>query len=289
MKRLLKIFTAAFALSMVMALPFASQALERIDVLGEGERTVELAYASEAQLSHVTDTVGLLDSTEVAELEAKAQAIEDTYDFGVYIVTVDNYTDFSRTSVFDAAMSIYKEYSLGVGDGDDGLLLLMSMYDRDYSLITYGDFGNYAFNDAARESLTDYFLDDFSDDDWFWGFNDYLDVAALYTESARAGAPYTSDNVIMTEDEISTSIFLGFAAMFILPLIIAFVVVAYKSSKMKSVAAATQAAEYAVGGLVLTDQRDDFTHTTRVVKRVQTNNSPTVSRSGGFSGTSGKF
>ncbi len=289
MKRLLKIFTAAFALSMVMALPFASQALERIDVLGEGERTVELAYASEAQLSHVTDTAGLLDSTEVAELEAKAQAIEDTYDFGVYIVTVDDYTDFSRTSVFDAATSIYKGYSLGVGDGDDGLMLLMSMYDRDYSLITYGDFGNYAFNDEARESLTDYFLDDFSDDDWFWGFNDYLDVAALYTESARAGAPYTSDNVIMTEDEISTSIFLGFAAMFILPLIIAFVVVAYKSSKMKSVAAATQASEYAVGGLVLTDQRDDFTHTTRVVTRVQTNNSPTVSHSGGFSGTSGKF
>lgn len=289
MKRLLKIFTAAFALSMVMALPFASQALERIDVLGEGERTIELAYASEAQLSHVTDTAGLLDSNEVAELEAKAQAIEDTYDFGVYIVTVDDYTDISTTSVFDAAMSIYKGYSLGVGDGDDGLLLLMSMYDRDYSLITYGDFGNYAFNDEARESLTDYFLDDFSDDDWFWGFNDYLDVAALYTESARAGAPYTSDNVIMTEDEISTSIFLGFAAMFILPLIIALIVVAVQSSKMKSVAAATQAAEYAVGGLVLTDQRDDFTHTTRIVTRVQTNNSPTVSHSGGFSGTSGKF
>lgn len=289
MKRLLKIFTAAFALSMVMALPFVSQALEHINVLGEGERTIELAYASEAQLSHVTDAAGLLDSTEVAELEAKAQAIEDAYDFGVYIVTVDDYTDISTTSVFDAAMSIYKGYSLGAGDGDDGLLLLMSMYDRDYSLITYGDFGNYAFNDEARESLTDYFLDDFSDDDWFWGFNDYLDVAALYTESARAGAPYTSDNVIMTEDEISTSIFLGFAAMFILPLIIALIVVAVQSSKMKSVAAATQAAEYAVGGLVLTDQRDDFTHTTRIVTRVQTNNSPTVSHSGGFSGTSGKF
>ena len=289
MKRLVKILTAAFALSLAMALPFASQAIDRINVFGEGERVLELAYASEAQLSHVTDTAGLLDSDEVAELEAKAQAIEDAYDFGVYIVTVDDYTDFSRASVFDAAMSIYKEYSLGVGDGDDGLMLLMSMYDRDYSLITYGDFGNYAFNDAARDSLTDYFLDDFSDDDWFWGFSDYLDVAALYTESARAGAPYTSDNVIMTEDEISTSIFLGFAAMFILPLIIAFVVVAYKSSKMKSVAAATQAAQYALGGLVLTGRRDDFTHTTRVVTRVQTNNSPTVNHSGGFSGTSGKF
>ncbi|MBR3690824.1 MAG: TPM domain-containing protein [Eggerthellaceae bacterium] len=289
MKRLIKIFAAAVTLSVVMALPFASQAVDRINVFGEGERVVELAYASEAQLSHVTDTAGLLDSSEVAELESKAQAIEDTYDFGVYIVTVNDYTDFSTTSVFDAAMSIYKGYSLGVGDGDDGLMLLMSMYDRDYSLITYGDFGNYAFNDDARESLTGYFLDDFSDDEWFLGFSDYLDVAALYTESARAGAPYTSDNIIMTEDEISASIFLGFAAMFILPLIIAFIVVAYKSSKMKSVAAATQAAEYALGGLVLTGQRDDFTHTTRVVTRVQTNNSPTVSHSGGFSGTSGKF
>ncbi len=268
-----KCFAAALALSLALLLCVATGT----------------AWGSEAQLDHVTDAAGLLDSSEEAELEAMAQAIEDQYDFGVYIVTVDDYYDISPTSVFDAATAIYREYTLGAGEGDDGLMLLMSMYDRDYSLITYGDFGNYAFNDAARESLTEYFLDDFSSDDWYAGFYDYLDVAALYAEAGRAGAPYTEDNIIMTEGEISTAIFMSIAAMFLVPLIIALIVIAVLSSKMKSVAAATQAGEYALGGLRLTGQRDDFSHTTRVVTKVQQSSGPTVSRGGGFSGTSGKF
>lgn len=268
-----KCFAVALALSLALLLCVATGA----------------AWGSEARLDHVTDAAGLLDSSEEAELESMAQAIEDQYDFGVYIVTVDDYYDISPTSVFDAATAIYREYTLGVGEGDDGLMLLMSMYDRDYSLVTYGDFGNYAFNDAARESLTEYFLDDFSSDDWYAGFYDYLDVAALYAEAGRAGAPYTEDNIIMTEGEISTAIFMSVAAMFLVPLIIALIVIAVLSSKMKSVAAATQAGEYALGGLRLTGQRDDFSHTTRVVTKVQQSSGPTVSRGGGFSGTSGKF
>lgn len=247
------------------------------------------AYASEAQLDHVTDAAGLLTSSEVAALEAQAQAIESEYDFGVYIVTIYDYTDVSSVSVFDAACDIYEAYSLGVGPDDDGLLLLLSMYDRDYSLITYGDFGNYAFNDDARISLTDYFLDDFGSDLWYDGFADYLSVAELYLENAAAGNPYTADNIIMTDDEIMMAIAIGFGAIIVIPLIIALVVVAVLSAKMKSVATATHAREYAMGGLQLTGRSDDFVRTSRVVQRIPKQNSPTTSHRGGFSGTSGKF
>lgn len=249
------------------------------------------AYATEAQLDHVSDAADLLTVSEEASLEAQAQAIEDEHGFGVYMVTVYDFHNYSNSSVFDAACNIYEEYTLGVGPGDDGLLLLLSMSERDYSLITYGDFGNYAFDDYARESLTEYFLDDFGNDSWYTGFADYLEVADLYIESAEAGAPYTYDNIIMTEDERYTAIAVGFGIILGLPLIIAIIVIAVLSAKMRSVAAATEAREYAIGGLELLKHSDNYVTTTKAVIRIANNSggSSSIGHRGGFSGTSGKF
>lgn len=270
----------AVALSLAMAILAASLAI------------AAPAYATEAQLDHVTDAANLMSSSEIADLEAKAQAIEDEYGFGVYMVTVYDYLDISNASVFDAACDIYEGYTLGVGPGDDGLLLLLSMSERDYSLITYGDFGNYAFDDYARESLTEYFLDDFGNDSWHAGFSDYLEVADLYLEAAKAGTPCTYGNAVMTEDEINTTIAMGFGIILGLPLLVAIIVVAVLSAKMRSVAAATEARQYAIGGLQLTGHSDNFVHTTKTVVRIANNDSggsSSIGHRGGFSGTSGKF
>ena len=100
-------------------------------------------------------------------------------------------------------MEIYEEYSLGVGAEQDGLLLLLSMEDRDYSLITYGDYGNYAFNDSGREAMTKYFLDDFGEDDWYEGFADYLEWTDVYLKAAEEGEPFSENNPPMTDAGIS--------------------------------------------------------------------------------------
>ena len=241
----------------------------------------------------MTDAVGILTQGEVAGLESQAQAIEDEHGLGVYVVIVDDYRGFAQSSVYDAATAVYREYDLGVGADDDGLMLLLSMRYRDYSLITYGDFGNYAFGDDARLSLTDYFLDDFSNDAWHDGLSDYFEVADLYLDAAAAGGPYSADNVIMTDEEAMTALAMGAAAVLLIPLVIALVVIAVLSAKMKSVATAVGARSYAVGGLRLTEKRDDFVRTTRVVKRIPKpkpgGGGGIHHRGGGFSGTSGKF
>lgn len=278
MKNKVKAFVSALLLSVMLAVPAVA-----------AEPSAVPAGASEAELYHVTDITGNLTSSEIVELEAMAQAIEDEKNFGVYAVVVDDYRDFSGVSVFDAACTIYEAYSLGVGPDKDGLMLLLSMDDRDYSLITYGERGEYAFNDEGRIEMTDFFLDDFADDDWYAGFADYMEWAGLYLEAADAGEPYSYSNPPMDDSDILFGIAVRIAAILLLPLVLAIIVVRFLSAKMESVAQATQATEYVAGGLQLTSQYDTFSHTTEVVERIESSDSPRTSSGGGFSGTSGKF
>lgn len=243
----------------------------------------------EAQLWHVTDDADILTDEEDLALEEQAQAIEDQYGFGVYMVIVDDYRAFTNGGTFDAAMAIYKEYSLGVGDGKDGLLLLLSMNDRDYNLITYGDYGNYAFNDDGRIMLTDFFLDDFANDAWYDGFADFLEGAVMYLDAAAAGTPYSSGDVPMTADDALGALGMYIAGILLLPLVIALLVIKVMDGKMKSVAAATQASAYVSGNLNLTGKIDRFSHVTEVAVPIPKDDGPSTSHSGGFSGTGGKF
>lgn len=245
---------------------------------------------AEAQLAHVTDAADILTDDEEGALETQAQLIEDQYGFGAYIVTVDDYTDFTGSSVFDAATTIYREYSLGAGEGKDGLLLLLSMNDRDYSLITYGDEGNYAFNDEGRELMTDFFLDDFANDEWSAGFEDYLTWTAAYLDAAATGEPYSDGNIPMSRSDAALTLALYIAAIILIPLIVMFIAVRGRDAKMKTVAAATEASHYVSSSLNLTRSNDTFTHVTETAVLIPKNNDrPSTSRSGGFSGTSGKF
>lgn len=247
----------------------------------------------EEYLNHVTDHAYILSDDELQKLEEEAARIEEYHDFGIYIITVDDYRDYSDGDVFDSAKAIYEYFSLGKGEGMDGVLLLLSMDDRDYSLMTYGDRGNYTFNTAGREKMVEYFLDDFADDYWYTGFQDYLTWCDNYLIQAEAGTPYGPDHVAMDSTEKAVDI--GVNAAFILgvPLVVAGVVILILNSMMKSVAMATEASAYMSGGLDLIRSSDHYTHTTESRRKIETSSSSgggSSSRSSGSaSGTSGKF
>ena len=245
------------------------------------------------QLDHVTDTMNLLTEEQWQRLEQKAREIEQIYDFGVYIVTVDDYWNYNNGSVMDAAISIYQAYSLGIGDGKDGLMLLLSMYDRDYSLITHGEFGNYAFNDAGRERLASFFLDDFGNDQWYTGFEDFLSWSEDYLENAKNGNPYSSDHKAMSSADVFMGIVIRVLIILIFPLIVAGIYIGVLNSKMKNVEEATRASAYVSGKLNLTKKTDKFRFVTQNRVKISSSSSSgggtRSGSSGGFSGTSGKF
>lgn len=244
------------------------------------------AQAAEAQINNITDTVGLLTEEEWETLEQQARNLTEMYDFGIYAIVVEDYEEYVYGDINDAAELFFEEYSLGCGSGNNGILLLLSMAERDYSLIVDGDYGEYAFTDYGREEMTEFFLDDFGDDDWYGGFSEYLEWCSKYLETAENGEPFSKDNPPMDAAGRSKAILTGIAAVLLVPLVVAGIVILVLGSKMKSVAMATQAASYIKGNLMLTESRDRYTHTTQTKQKVKSESSG--SKSSG-NATSGKF
>ena len=240
-------------------------------------------YTSAAgeNIGYVTDSADLMTDQEQQALEQTAREISETHGFGVYLMTVESFRDATDSAdVFDGATTLYNKYDLGLGDDHRGVLLLLSMKDRDFALITYSDYGNYVFDQTTREEIAGYFLDNFAEDDWYGGFADYLD----------------SSDAILTDapDKLSSEINALTGMIFLIPLIIAAIAIRILGSKMKSVSSASQADAY-TGGLDLIDSYDRFTHATEARrKRKEESDSDSANRtrskrSGGFGGTTGKF
>ena len=234
-----------------------------------------------AQLSYVTDAAGLLSENENMLLEKMAESVSQKYGVGVYIVTVEDYRDFHSEGVYKATYTIYHEYTMGVGPNRDGIMLLLSMDDRDWAMFCYGSHCEYAFNSYGQEKLEKVFLDNFGEDDWYGGFEDYVKECRVYLEKASAGKP------------VRASLFYPLLIVIGLSLLAAAAVVAVIWRKMETVSKKATANDYVSAGLRLTEQTDHFTHKTtssRKIERSSSSGSSSQSESGGGgSGRSGKF
>lgn len=242
------------------------------------------AYA-DPELDLVSDSAAILTQAEAATLEEKAQKISETYKCNVYIVTVDDYSAYGN-SVYEAAKTIYQTYHLGYGTEKDGVMLLLSMNDRDYSLIAFG-YGNTAFTDYGKEQLEEEFLDDLGDNEWAEGFSDYLDKSAEMLKTARAGKPLDVGSNPMIQ-------IVGFVFNLILGAGVAFLASHLLKSTMNSVHEKEEAEAYVTEGGVSFRRRDDrylySNESRRLIKKDSGSSSGGTSvDSDGFSGSSGKF
>lgn len=244
---------------------------------------------------YVSDVAGILSGSEQQELEQMARQISSRYSCGVYIVTLSDYREYdSDADVFTFAQNFYRSYHLGVGDSKSGVLLMLSMADRDYSLVTFGSNTHYAFTDYGQQVLASEFLDDFRNNDWYNGFLDYLNCCNELLSRAQDGNP------LDTGYEYHTGLNSGVYLLMVIgiPLVIAFLVCELMKHGMKPVSRQFGADEYIVpGGVELSLKRDVFMNrsVTRTVIRSE-NRGPgsgggggTTINSSGFSGHSGKF
>ncbi len=238
--------------------------------------------ATGPQLYNVTDEAYILSDEELEELETEAEAVSQKYGVGVYIVTVDNYLNYyDCDDVYEANYSIYHDYTMGEGDGRDGIMLLLSMSDRDYATFCYGDKSEYAFDDYGLDVLEDKFLDNFSEDDWYGGFRDYISECSVYLQKAQDGDPVRESPAFFIVIAIGLAVF------------IAFLVVGNMWIRMGKVAVLTTANNYITGQLNVTEQKDTFAFQTQARRKLQkSSSSGGGSRSesgGGGHGRSGKF
>ena len=210
---------------------------------------------------------------------------------GVYIVTTDDY------SLYDGAESIeaftekfFLDYDLGTGEAQNGILLALSMAERDYDLCAHGETGHRAFTDYGKGVLAErYFLSEFGKDYWYDGFNRYLDGCTDFLQLDAQGEPFDRATDPERLEDISV---LKWIAVIVIPLLTALIVCLIMKGKMKTARKQTHADAYIPqNGVRLTRQDDVYLTTTQTRVKIETQKSGggTSVNSGGFSHSSGKF
>lgn len=247
-----------------------------------------LAVPASAAESYIWDEAGLLTEEGRAELNETAREISERTGCGVYFLSIPDYTVYGKDTIYDTAVWLFEQKGLGTGENKDGVLLVLSMADRDYSLIAHS-FGDTALTDSGKDYITEYCLDDFGDNAWYHGIYNYLNATDTLLTRARNGDIYDRDKV-SSGSQWTWSLIIGLSLALI-------VCVTQQAVMKKKVREQTQALGYLKKGSVnITRRSDRYTHTTET--RVKINNDKDNSSgggssyshsSGGYSGKSGKF
>ena len=236
---------------------------------------------SARELPLVCDASGILTEEQAEELNTRAEAYSRQYSCDIIVVVVDD-TDFYDVETFTEG--VYNKYNFGWGPERSGVILLLSMEERDYDLAAYG-FGNTAFTDFGKDQLMKEVKPYLRKNDWYGGFSKYLDLCADYLRRARDGKPVDRGLFRLSAPVVIWSLVAG--------AIFALIVTAVLKARMKSAVLQTRADDYLSGDLQLEYADDRFLR--KDVVRVRRNEGSgggrggTSIRSSGFSHHSGKF
>lgn len=294
MKKVTALFVSIFSLAFVMMLP-----------------------AQAAELDLVTDEVGLLTQAEYAELNELATDITEQYQCEMSIVVVEDMGDYDA---IDYVKVVYEKYDFGYGADKSGLMLMISMQERDYALQAFGS-GNTAFPDYGKDELLDnYLLPLLGENRYYDAFLAYLNQTREYLALAEYSTPADSSSYeglsdsssesyvgVVTEQSSQSSkdsVLIKLAIIIFAPLIIASVVCGIFAKQMKT-AVSQRAADNFIpnDGVNITNKTDQFLFKTETRTRIEKNTSSSGASSGsgrssggggfsgggGSSGRSGKF
>ena len=250
----------------------------------------------ERQLNRLEDEADILTDSQEQILMQKLDEISERQQCDVAVVTV--YSLMGK-SAQDFADDFYDYNGYGMGTEDSGILLLISMEDRDWAISTYG-FGIYAFTDVGIQFLTDAFLSELSDGDYMEAFTIYADKADDLLTRAANGNPLDADDIRQMQKQVWKSRVPGMiGAGVVLGILLAYIITRASMKKANGLigGGACEAGIYMVPGSVKMTGAGEFRIGTRVNRiysprqEKQSGGSSTHVSSSGRShgGASGKF
>lgn len=204
------------------------------------------AFAAPKRL---VDEAGLLTESEKEDLLERLDQISEDQACDVVIVTNNS---LDGRSARDYADDYYDYSGYGQGENRDGVLLLVSMGERDWYISTCG-FGIDAFTDEGLRYMEKQIVPHLSDGDYDQAFHSYADLCEDFLVQARKGEPYDVGH--MPRKPFNPLLLLGdFAAAFLLSAGAA----ARNKSKLKSVRKKTRAGVYMVAKSLHLNKKDDI-------------------------------
>lgn len=235
----------------------------------------------------IVDNADLLTSQEESLLEHIAQQIAQDYGMDVVIVTVDGLDGKSPEAFAD---DYFDDNGYGIGSSFSGVLLLISMEERDWAISTCGD-AIYALTDYGIQQLFSAFAPDLSAGRYFEAFSVYLDELPRYFKALQNDDPIdgnqgyydgpgsyypgTSDDVVYYPEKITAGeVFSKILLALVIGCAVGGVAVWAMSSPMKSAKMQSGADHYFIRSSYAMRSHQDFYlygNTSRV-RRSQNNN-----------------
>lgn len=219
------------------------------------------AFAAPASSVRVLDGADLLTASEAADVAAALDEVSEQHSMEFAIVTVDSLGEFTPADYADDTFD-------DLFDGADGALLLVSMQYRDWYISTCGS-AIRMFTDAGIDYIGEKVSSLLSDGKYADAFMKFAELCDQFATQAETGEPYDSNN--LPREPLS-------AIWILIAIVVGFVlsgmVVSGMKSKLKTVRAQNEAANYVRdGSMNLTNSRDLYLyHTVTRAKKADNNN-----------------
>ena len=241
-----------------------------------------LGLTVSAASPRLVDHAGLLNSAEAEALEEKLDQISIRHGVDVVIVTVSS-TGATDPQDFADDWFDYNDYAT------DGILLLVSMEERDWHISTTG-YGITAFTDAGLEYMADQFVPLLSDGAYAEAFDTFAELCDAFFAQARTGDPYDSHNLPKEPFHAVVNLII----CLVIGLVVAFIATGSMKKELHTVRKQIKADTYIEPGtLKLTGSQDLFLYSqvTKIAKPKPTSGSSTHTSSSGrtHGGRGGKF
>lgn len=198
----------------------------------------------------VVDGADLLSDSEEQSLKVKLDEISTRQKLDVVVVTVKT-TDGKTPEEY--ADDYYDYNGYGFGTEKDGVLLLISMENRDWHITTTG-YGIVAFTDAGIGYISNKMLPDLSNGKYSDAFTKYAKLCDKFITQAKKGKAYDSYNLPkdpFPKRWIFYSIIAG--------MIVSFIICMSMRLKLKSVGKKDTATDYEKeGSLDITKSNEQF-------------------------------
>ena len=235
---------------------------------------------AEHQLDRVADLAGVIDAERLKSLNALADEVSEKYQCDVAVAFVP---DLGGKYVVDYADDFYDYKGYGYGPNDDGILLLVSVGDREFAETTYG-YGKTAFTDYGMSHyLEPRFTPWLGENDWAGAAEQFITDAGVLLKQARDGNPYDYSAPQREHKSFRETAPLAALISAVIGFFSGGIPTGAMKRQMKSVEKEYGAANYARGGLNLRARDDRFLYANVSKTRIQRD---TEHRSGGGGGGS---
>ena len=232
-----------------------------------------MAAAAQSGGAVLRDDADLLSANEEAALLKQMEAVTQKHGAAIIIVTV---TSFDGSSSKSFANNLYDTNHYGIGANRDGVMLVLSIEDREFWILSNGFAGN-AISNSKISTITDAITPYLSDGMYNAAFQTFTDESEYYLNGYLNGFPFPLGKNLLI------SLVVGF--------VIGLITVLIMKGQLKSVRMQNQANNYVKqGSMHLTASHDLYLyrHVSRV--RRQNSSSGSGSRGGGSrSGGGGRF